>query len=282
METLVSIYIECLNRFPDDDGISTYLPILKKKSPEYIKKILLNSPEYKLPKKDIIFDNFINKNMTKLNNFSRVLPEVSDKCALICEGRKHKYIGFIIKEVLYHLDETWTLTIVCTNENKEYIQNETIGILNINYICIDKLDSFIDYNNLLLSIEFWKQIKYEKVLVFQCDSILCKKGIEKFLKYDFIGAPSPDFKIMNGGLSIRTVSKMIKCLELQKPNKYEEEDKFFTRILNENIESVISTFEIATIFSIEHVYNCSPYGIHKAWRFLEIKDILDNINFYDI
>ena len=129
---------------------------------------------------------------------------------------------------------------------------------------------------MLLKKEFWNELQVEKVLIFQTDSILCKRGIEDFFKYDYIGAPSSDLNTMNGGISIRTTSKMIECLEKFTPEQYEEEDRFFTRTLKQ-IDSVLPDFNDANMFSIEHIYHDDPYAIHKAWRFLEIDNVLANV-----
>jgi hypothetical protein len=43
------------------------------------------------------------------------------------------------------------------------------------------------YNSILTNPNFWRGLKYDRVLVFQHDSGLLKHGIEHFLEWDFIG-----------------------------------------------------------------------------------------------
>jgi hypothetical protein len=65
------------------------------------------------------------------------------------------------------------------------------------------------YNNILTHPLFWKGCDFDRVLVFQHDSGLLKKGIEKFLEWDFIGSWIDHIPgCMNGGLSIRNPKLM--------------------------------------------------------------------------
>lgn len=277
---LAELYIKILNRFPDDLAYRMHIPLLKKENGyNYVKRKLERSPEFKYRERDIIFENYVNKNKDKFEKYTKELPLKSNRCALICEGRKHKHIDFIVKQTLYHLDNNWTLMIVCTNENIEYMKKKLKDIKNVIYKITPKLDNFIDYNDLLLSKEFWNELLFEKVLIFQTDTLMLRKGIETFIEYDYVGAPSSkSFKIMNGGFSLRTVSKMIECLEHTSPNEYEEEDKFFTRILK-CLSCNLPNFDIAKEFSIEHIYHNLPFAMHKAWRYLDIEHILDAVEF---
>ena len=45
-----------------------------------------------------------------------------------------------------------------------------------------------EYNDMMMTTDFWNKVKGKKILSFQNDSILIKGGIDKFLKYDYIGA----------------------------------------------------------------------------------------------
>ena len=176
---LANIFIKILNRFPDKESKRIYLPKLYLHGEKYVERKLKKSKEINLKEKDIIFDNFIEKNEDKLSNIKFKMNENSTKSAVICEGRTHKHIKFIIKQVINLLDDSWCLTVVCTKENTDYVQNQLVDITNIKYKIVEKLDNFIDYNNLLLSEGFWTDLDYEKVLIFQTDSILCKRGIAK-------------------------------------------------------------------------------------------------------
>ena len=110
-----------------------------------------------------------------------------------------------------------------------------------NKIIIDIVDNYyenepLEYFN---NIQFWKAIKYEKILIFQRDSVLCSKSkyrVEDFLEYDYVGAPwlvkDTQFngRVGNGGLSLRSKSVMIQLLTMY-PQK-EQLEEF--RKLNED------------------------------------------------
>ena len=77
--------------------------------------------------------------------------------------------------------------------------------------------SNIEHSEYMETSGFWKNVKGEKALIFQTDSLLLRSGIDEFLSYDYVGAPWRKPKenqlVGNGGLSLRTVSKMIEICE---------------------------------------------------------------------
>ena len=76
------------------------------------------------------------------------------------------------------------------------------------------------YNNLLLTKEFWNLFNGEKILIYQSDSYIFKSNINDFLHYDYVGSPFiTDYNMVlakeqvgNGGLSLRSKSKMLEVL----------------------------------------------------------------------
>lgn len=125
-----------------------------------------------------------------------------------------------------------------------------------------------DYNRLLGSPEFWESIKYEKVLVFQHDSELLRKGIEDFLKYDYVGAP---WKFQenggNGGLSIRSVEVM---REITKKFPYHEglgyEDVYFSNHI-EKVGGNLAPREVCSEFSCETIFKLGTLGAHAIDKY---------------
>ena len=227
-DDLAKVYIDVLNRFPDTNAYKTYYSIYKQKGIKRIYSILENSKEKKLVQKDIIFKNFINNNYYKFI-FKKEFKKESDKCAILFDGRINMDLIFVIHEISYFLNDDWSMRIYCTQNNILFLKKHLKNIINIDFCLLNKLESFVDYNNIFLNIDFWNNLPFKNILIFQMDSLLCKFGIEKFLEYDFIGAPSKNFDIMNGGLSIRNVKAMIYCLTHYTPDKYMEEDLFFCK-----------------------------------------------------
>ncbi len=131
---------------------------------------------------------------------------------------------------------------------------------------------------------FWSTLNAEKVLIFQADSIMLRSGIEKFLKYDYIGAPwdlrsnRPALEafnnkvineiVGNGGFSLRTTSVMINI-----SNKYshlspfeEPEDLFFSGYvlrLGYSYPSAIEAFEFSREVGIS-INGSEPRISHMA------------------
>ena len=135
--------------------------------------------------------------------------------AVLIELRLLPHLSFIIKNAIYRLGLNWSFTIICGNNNYEFIKKIISKIQG--YIRIIKIDKANltreEYSIMLLNSKFWKQFYGEKILIYQEDSIIFKKLDPKFLKYDFIGAPYPNKEVGNGGLSLRSKHIMIKICQ---------------------------------------------------------------------
>ena len=66
---------------------------------------------------------------------------------------------------------------------------------------------------MLLESNFWKQFQGKYLIIYQEDSLIFKKFDNKFLKYDYIGAPWVDENVGNGGFSFRNKEIMIQICE---------------------------------------------------------------------
>lgn len=153
---------------------------------------------------------------------------------------------------------------------------------------IDNL-SIKGYSLLLTSREFWQTIQSENVLIFQTDSILCgsdRNAINKFIKYDFVGAPIPyhiiaaikvlffgkgyyvnHSNIYNGGFSFRKKSVSLKVIDTYGWDKLTPEDVWFC-VFIPRVGGRMAPLTIARDFSYEseHELNRVPFGLHKPRR----------------
>ena len=164
---------------------------------------------------------------------------------------------------------------------------------------IKPLRSISDYSNFLI-FELYKYIKTSHVLIVQWDGFIInpKKWQNKFLLYDYIGAPfiprinslsysrdiSNDFYVIgNGGFSLRS-KKLIEA-----PSKYNlfhdtnltntNEDGFFCVLHRKFLESKgfkWAPFNVAKEFSLESPLNISelvdlPFGFHGKKLFLFVR-----------
>lgn len=139
-----------------------------------------------------------------------------------------------------------------------------------------------DYNNLLTSINFWETfVDYDRVLIFQQDSMLLRDGIEEFLEWDYIGASIKNFKgCMNGGLSLRNPKKMIECINRGLPHPEHNEDIRFCHALRK-YGGHLPDEETASKFSVETVFKLGSLGMHAANKYLSNIEYQKVITQYD-
>jgi hypothetical protein len=210
--------------------------------------------------------------------------------AVLIEYRKFPHLEFLIRNTILKLGPTWSYTIVCGSENYEYMLDMCSKIsLNIKVIetMYENLNQS-EYSKFLSSLEFWDLIFGKKVLIYQEDSIIFKNNIEKFLEYDFIGAPFPKNQndtpncVGNGGFSIRSTNIMKKVIQMQSIEStkfntstlaymknvgltYPPEDIYFSKVMQELSIGVVADWEVAYNFSTESVSNMESFGGHKFW-----------------
>jgi len=224
--------------------------------------------------------------------------------AVIIEGRVEAAFEFSVRNALLHLGPAWSLLVVHstgTTSNERFVRRVLRDVT-------DRTVSFVaspfpvydgdTYNRLLKSEKFWRdlQLVADKVLIFQTDSLLLRRGVEAFLHYDYIGAPWPitpeakDFTWLrgmrrkgllreglgNGGLSLRSVAAMVKVAKLfGHKNKGAYEDVFFVTHL-ERMGYKLPSRQVAYRFAREvpclDIGNTTeveiPFGIHSGWKYL--------------
>ena len=210
--------------------------------------------------------------------------------AVFIEFRILPHVEFIIRNTILKLGSNWSYTIICGNKNYDFFCKICSNISpNLNIIKID-LDNLLvnDYNNLLTSLEFWKMLNGEKILIYQEDSIMFKNNINDFLIYDYIGAPFPKNQndtpnsVGNGGFSLRSKSKMIDIINSKliddtifnsSTTNYMKnnglttppEDVYFSKNMQELNIGIVASHESALSFSTESVANKNSLGGHKFW-----------------
>ena len=190
------------------------------------------------------------------------------KSAVIVEPRNIEGLVNIINAHLKHLDDTWDLMIFGSVLNRELMKTSfpqarfvSLGGGNIN---------IRGYNTLLTSLDFWKSIPNEKVLIFQWDSMILKKGVDEFLGYDFVGAPWKFSQTGgNGGFSIRSRSAMIKCIEHRKynPSSDGNEDIYFCKLLKQ-LNLNLAPRDVCSKFSCETIFALGTFGYHGIDKYL--------------
>lgn len=141
---------------------------------------------------------------------------------------------------------------------------------DILHIKDEKIKTEYDYNSLMTSLDFWENLPYDKVLIFQHDSRLLREGIEGFYYYAFCGAPifNIDFPAMNGGLSFRSVKAMIDIWSKNQWNpSLGNEDIAACKLLKQNNYN-LPTKEVAQLFSVETIFGYGSLGTHAIERYM--------------
>lgn len=228
---------------------------------------------------------------------SYTIPKQTQNALVIIEPREHENLNFVIKNFCYFC-RNWSLYIFHSASNLEFIKR-ILGhnIENTNLIQLSKenLTSY-DYNDLLISKDFWNKIEADKILIFQTDTFIRRFGIETFLEYDYIGAPwdiPPTYfvdskikiNIGNGGLSLRSKKTMIDILDnIPYPPPVDmyahNEDVYFSYgCLKRNWK--IPSVETASLFSVESIPEIRSLGAHKCWFFAykDIQNLKDFLKF---
>lgn len=141
-----------------------------------------------------------------------------------------------------------------------------------------KINSMEDYNRLLTSKYFWEKLPYDKILIFQSDSMLLRTGIEEFLQYDYVGAPlfHIEFPAMNGGLSLRSKRAMLKVISRFRYAGGNEDMWFCNGI--KALKGKFPTKEVAQLFSVETIFGLGSFGVHaiEKWHTPEQCDLILN------
>jgi hypothetical protein len=211
--------------------------------------------------------------------------------AVIVEPRKHAALGFVLKNALECLPETWRIILFhgtlnaefsaelvgsFTQEEQQRIQLIRLEVENLNQKTYSQL--------LATRSRIYDHISTEYFLVFQTDSMFFKeyKGLlSMFLseKYDYIGAPwmvcnyAPTRQrgfIGNGGLSLRRTEKMLEIIQnhdwnLTVPTEFEwMEDLYFTNAYSD-IQLKKPPYEKAKLFSVDEVFSAVSFGCHRPW-----------------
>jgi hypothetical protein len=155
---------------------------------------------------------------------------------------------------MYYLQSGWSLIIYHSEENEYFIKNALKDLPNIEYrLPFFPIYSVGEYNQFMKDYNFYESLKAKKVLIFQTDSIMLKKGIESFMQYDYVGAPWPWLRTSgNGGFSLRSVDVMMKACRLacNDHNKGTNEDLIFAGFVSKHYKLV--PFNEAYFFCREH------------------------------
>lgn len=201
---------------------------------------------------------------------------------VIVEPREHPWL----RGVLFNMAHVYgggnvALHIFHGNTNKGFVDAIIEGWKNVykHPLGVDNL-AIPHYNKLLTSPQFWKNDHFHAshILIFQTDTIMLKPIPSLFFAFDYVGAPwpfkvdpkmDPNKNVGNGGLSLRRTEAMIALTSRFEPTSAAEDVHLVSKIPHANLP----TNAVAAGFSVEHIYDADPCGLHQAWRFHSIEKV---------
>jgi hypothetical protein len=216
----------------------------------------------------------------------------------LVEFRILPHLEFLLPNTILKLGNTWSYTIVCGNDNYEFMKSVASNLSpNIKIIKLEYNNIDIDkYNQILTSTYFWNLFTGSKILIWQEDSCVFGSNINDFIKWDYIGAAWPrndnSYGVGNGGFSLRTKSIMIDIINKERPEdtimyySYEHniipEDVYFTTNMIKYKIGKLATKNEAIKFSDEQYQNSKSLGGHnffthnKNWKELMYDRVITN------
>ncbi len=190
--------------------------------------------------------------------------------AVIVESRPLPNLREIIEGHMNQLPKGWDLVVWHSLSNKAAMMKACEGFKSVRFVglLVNKM-SIRQYNALLTSVNFWEIVSaYQRVLIFQADSMLLRKGVEDFLTWDFVGAPWEwQEHGGNGGLSIRNPLTMKRVIENIKYNG-DNEDTFFSNVLHTHPHlGRLAPMGVCKKFSCETIFNLGTMGYHAIEKY---------------
>jgi GR25 family glycosyltransferase involved in LPS biosynthesis len=232
------------------------------------------------------------------NIYSRFVKQLPLKCikldlnneAVLVEYRDLPHLETLIRNAIYNLGDSWSYTIVCGNINYRSINIFCNSISPKIKIINTKHDNMTqnEYNNYIMTTGFWDLFVGEKILIYQEDTLIFNNNVNRYLKYDYVGAPFKwdcvkPINVGNGGLSLRSKSKMKEIIKLSPPDnfksgssfvngykkrskldKYPEDIYFPQSMQNLNIGKICPYHE-ALNFASEQIFTKNAFGMHCLW-----------------
>jgi Protein of unknown function (DUF5672) len=206
-------------------------------------------------------------------------------CAFVIETRPNFFLPLVLKNVSYFLGDKWNLYVFCGEQSEPWLRQMTSGWkIVIRALKNQGRLTLSDYSGILMTRKIWESFTEEKILVFQSDIIICNPGIGEFMEYDFIGAPvrydrnRPDSFVYNGGLSLRSKSKILQCLDTFGPDFTKPEDIYYSEMLRK-VNARLPDLETASRFCMESGYSYigQPFGVHGTDKYYHSPEVAAQI-----
>jgi hypothetical protein len=242
--------------------------------------------------KSIIFIIFVVGCLIIINKFTQ-----SSNAMVIVEPRAHPLLKGVIENFDKNMDKSWDMYVFHGKSQGAFAKQATASISGrrVYLLPLDTDNLNADgYNSLFKKPSFWNKVHAEHILVFQTDTVLCGKSMNKinnFLKYPYIGCPFDDKRVGDhpvienypfygiGGLSFRKKSFMMDCIK-RHPNVEDTyaEDVFFSKCVKDEGNKENVTVDVLNNFCTQHIYAKDSFGAHKVN--VDLKNKIEKKEFY--
>ena len=243
-----------------------------------------------------LFDAFIVEQLPRLRAAAGPLavaaPGSTDRVALLIEPRCHPALEHVVRNAMHFLGEGWQLQIFHGTENEAFLREafsaDELRDVQLISLEVDNL-SPLAHNELMCTHWLWQRAAAEHVLIFQTDALLLRRGVDEFLRWDYIGAPwrTDDLWCVgkphlmeagNGGLSLRSRARTLETLDRFGYSRGQSEDVFYVEHLPKAGGKLAPRAE-ATRFAVESDWAAEydetpPLGFHAAYRWLTSEQML--------
>lgn len=175
-----------------------------------------------------------------------------DKAMVIVETRPTLWLPRVIHNAIQMIG--WNLYVFGTQDVLDLVQGTVVG--DYKTVVLPNPLTVQDYSALMMQAMFWLNMAEEHVLVFQSDCVFLRPIPEAMLVWDYIGAicgqADEQTFIMNGGLSLRRRSAMVRAIDLlTEADKQQPEDVAFTHVMRRH----------KTLFHIPFMRQCFDFAI---------------------
>lgn len=231
------------------------------------------------------------KNIENMAMSRNSCAEIATNAAVIVDNRCNYLSVLAILFTLSNLSENWKCIVYTNQKGVEFYKKhvgETAEIIHDTMLDVRKFHIDV-YNKFMTQGSFWDTLsKYDRCLVFQEDGMLLRKGIEKFMHYDYVGAPWVDCQenaylkksinselVGNGGFSLRSPVMMHRICQKYQSEKNMlfymninnvPEDVYFAKHLR-LCDANMPKMKEASFFSSEEILNNDSLGFHKVWSY---------------
>jgi len=211
----------------------------------------------------------------------RVIPEYTDRYAVIVEPRCHPHLEAVIRITMHSLGPEWGLQIFHGSANENFVRSMCAGWSHVHFYNLGVPNlSLPEYNCMCLDEKgiFWSNVLGEHILQFETDSVLVRRGIDRFLGYSYVGAPwswaledNKPFVVGNSGLSLKKKADILSLLgdmgNVDKSGAINCDVAIAKAFCRKGNEVAIPEVAEARRFASETIYFENALGVHKPWRY---------------